>query len=65
MLGCNGLPPSRVASAAERELAAEQARARLCGVPFYAKRAEQARLAGDEMAYWRDLARPLGAFPQP
>ena len=34
---------------------AERLREALCGVPFYAKRAEKARLAGDEMAYWLDL----------
>jgi hypothetical protein len=27
----------------------------LCSVPFYAKKAEKARLAGDEMAYWLGL----------
>lgn len=32
----------------------ERLREALCGVPFYAKRAEKARLAGDEMAYWLD-----------
>ncbi len=42
-------------SAATRLQRAERLREALCGVPFYAKRAEKARLAGDEMAYWLDL----------
>lgn len=37
------------------ERAAERLREQLSCVPFYAKRAEKARQAGDEMAYWRDL----------
>lgn len=35
--------------------AAYRLRAALGSVPFYAKRAEQARLEGDEMAYWLGL----------
>jgi hypothetical protein len=35
--------------------AAERLRESLCSVPFYAKRAEAARLKGNEMAYWIDL----------
>lgn len=35
--------------------AAERLRERLSGVLWYAKRAEAARLAGDEMAYWLSL----------
>lgn len=38
-----------------RLLAAERLRAAWCSVPFHAKKAERARLAGDEMAYWLDL----------
>lgn len=37
------------------EQAAIRLREALCSVPFYARRAERARLAGDEMAYWRGL----------
>lgn len=39
----------------ERLQAAKRLRERLSCVPFYAKRAEKARLAGDEMAYWLEL----------
>jgi hypothetical protein len=45
-----------VVSAEERLQAAEQLRARLSCMPFYARRAEQARQEhGDEMVYWLDL----------
>lgn len=40
---------------AARLQAAERLREALCSVPFYAKRAERARQAGDEMAYWLGL----------
>lgn len=35
--------------------AARRLRAALSSTPFYADRAERARLAGNEMAYWLDL----------
>lgn len=35
--------------------AAHRLREGLGSVPFYAKRAEKARLEGDEMAYWLGL----------
>lgn len=38
-----------------RKQAAERLREALCSVPWYAKKAEKARLAGNEMAYWLDL----------
>lgn len=38
-----------------RQGAAERLRAHLSSVPFFAKKAEKARLAGNEMAYWLDL----------
>lgn len=37
---------------AKRLQAAERLRAALCSVPFHAKKAEQARMDGDEMTYW-------------
>jgi hypothetical protein len=52
-------PPENAQLKRERRLArwraAERLREALSCVPFYAKRAEKARLAGDEMAYWLDL----------
>lgn len=47
--------PEVLALLPKQRQAAERLREALCSVPFYAKRAEQARLAGDEMAYWIDL----------
>ena len=44
-----------VVTAEERLQAAEVLRERLSSVPFYAKGAERARQAGDEMAYWLRL----------
>lgn len=38
-----------------RQGAAQRLRAALGSMPFYAARAEKARLEGDEMAYWLEL----------
>jgi hypothetical protein len=51
----SGFSQRPLVSAERVELAAQRLREHLCCVPFYAKRAEKARLAGDEMAYWRSL----------
>lgn len=42
-------------SETEHLQAAQRLREGLSCVPFYAKRAEKARLEGDEMAYWLGL----------
>lgn len=47
--------PESKASYARALQAAERLRAALCSVPFYAKKAEAARLQGDETAYWLSL----------
>lgn len=48
-------PHEKAIVKAWRKQASERLREALCCVPFYANRAEQARLAGDEMAYWLGL----------
>ena len=48
--------PTEPARQAWRLQAARRLRAALCGVPFYAKRAAQAKAeTGDEMDYWLGL----------
>lgn len=47
--------PEGVAMLQQHQQAALRLREALSSVPFYAKKTEKARLAGDEMAYWLDL----------
>lgn len=47
--------PESLALSAKLRQGAVRLREELCGVPFYAKKAQQAKEAGDEMDYWVSL----------
>lgn len=49
----------------ERLQAAQRLRETHSGIPFYAKRAQETRLAGDEMAYWLSLQSTEATLKRP